>query len=594
MSKEQSDEKRLMKRKVLHLSMYSPLPQTSEAFEAFQWAEIEPWYRELVETTLAPDTLEPWLRQWSQLSALVDETNTWLEIATTRNTADETLSRRKKRFLDEIFTHVQHFDQQIKEQLLASGLEPEGFAVPLRKLRVDAELFRPENVPLLNEEKQLVEAYMSINGAQTVKWEGKEIPIVALYPQMQDPDRARREQAWRTFNERKLEDREALFEVWIKGLRVRQQIARNAGYDNYREYRWQELYRFDYMPDDCKALHEAVEQVIVPVASQLAEKRSKLLGVERLRPWDTSVDPQSSEAPRPIEDIDALLRQCAGTFNQIDPALGGYFDTMIKEQCFDLEERANKAPGGYSLALEVKQLPFIFGQVMTIQDVVRLIFHEAGHAFHTFESRGLPYIHQRKESMLPAEFTEVASISMEFIGSMHLLSSGLCSKEEARHIRLQQLESQGMEGTFLALPMIVRGDAFLHWVYENPEHALNPEAVGRKWVELGRRFEPDLDWSDLEAANGNTWQYIRHFFNTPFYYIDYAIAIIGALQVWRNYLRDPQGTIQQYRQALSKGATCSLPELYMAAGAKFAFDVTLLRDIVQLVTGKIEELEQEV
>lgn len=573
--------------------MFTPLPQTSEAFELLSWAEIMPWYRELAETTLAPDTLEPWLRQWSQLSALVDETSTRLEIDTTRNTADETVSRRRERFLDEIFTHVQHVDQQIKQQLFASGLEPEGFELPLRKLRVDAELFRPDNVPLLNEEKQLVEAYMSINGAQTVVWEGEEVPIVALYSEMQDPDRARRERAWRTFNKRKLQDREALFEVWKKGVQVRQQIARNAGYDNYREYRWQQLYRFDYTPDDCKAFHYAVEQVIVPVASRFAEKRRKMLGVERLRPWDTAVDPRASEAPRPIEDIDALLLKLADLFDQIDPVLGGYFDTMIKEQCFDVEERVNKAPGGYSLALEVKQLPFIFGQLTTIQDVVWLIFHEAGHAFHTFESRGLPYVHQRKESMLPMEFAEVASISMEFIGTMHLFSSGLCSQEEARHIWLQMLESQGMEGTLLALPMVIRGDAFLHWTYENPEQALDPEAVERKWVELGKRFEPDIDWSDLEAANGNKWQHVLHFFDGPFYYIDYAFAILGSLQVWRNYLRDPHGTIRQYRQALSKGATRSLPELYRATGATFAFDVPLLQDLVQLVTGKIEELEQE-
>ncbi|HZR43742.1 MAG TPA: M3 family oligoendopeptidase [Ktedonobacteraceae bacterium] len=577
-----------MKRKVLDVSMYSPLPQSSEAFEALQWIEIEPWYRELVETKLAPDTLELWLRQWSQLSALVDETNTWLEISTTRNTADETLSQRRKRFLDEIFTHVQNFDQQIKQQLLASSLEPEGFAVPLSKLRADAELFRPENVPLLNDEKQLGEEYMGINGAQMVLWEGKEIPIVSLFPQIQDPDRQRREQAWRTFHERKLEDRETLNELWIKGLQMRQQIAHNAGYDNYRAYRWQQLYRFDYTPDDCKALHDAVEQVIVPVASQLAEKRRKLLGVETLRPWDTDVDPRSNEAPRAIEDIDALLRQCADMFNQIDPVLGGYFDTMIKEQCFDLEERANKAPGGYNLMLEVKQLPFIFGHVMIIQDIVWLVFHEAGHAFHAFEARGLPY-HQRKESMLPMEFAEVASTSMEFIGSMNMLSSGLCSKEEARNICLQHLEE-----TLMSLPIIIRGDVFQHWVYENPEQALDPEAVGRKWAELGRRFQPHLDWNELEAANRNSWQYTLHFFEVPFYYIEYAFAMIGALQVWRNYLRDPQGTIQQYRQALALGATRPLPELYTAAGAKFTFDATVLQDIVQLVTDNIEKLEQEV
>src|SRR5579863_1268583 len=256
---------------------YSLLPESSETFEHLSWTEIELWYRELAETSLSSETLEPWLRQWSRLSALIDELNIWLEIATTRNTADETLSQRRQHFLDEIFTPAQNVDQQIKQQLLKSGLEPEGFAIPLRKLRVDAEIFRAENIPLLNEEKRLGEAYMTINGAQMAIWEGKEVPIFSLLSMIQDPDRERRERAWHIFHRRKLEDYAAINEVWVQNMQVRQQIARNAGYDNYREYRWQQLYRFDYTPDDCKTLHEAVEQVIVPVVSQLAEKRRKQL-----------------------------------------------------------------------------------------------------------------------------------------------------------------------------------------------------------------------------------------------------------------------------------------------------------------------------
>lgn len=566
--------------------MYSLLPQSSEAFEQLAWAEIEPWYQELAATTLSPDTLELWLKQWSQLSALVDETNTWLEISTTRNTADEALSQRRQRFLDEIFAHVQHFDQQIKEQLLASGLEPAGFALPLRKLKVDAQLFRQENVPLLNEEQKHIEAYRSINGAQMVQWEGKEIPIVLLSPLLSDPDRKLRERAWRTRNERKLKDRSAIDEVWIKNLQLRQNIAQNAGYTNYRDYRWQQLYRLDYTPDDCKAFHEAVEQVIVPVASQVAEKRRRRLGIETLRPWDTAVDPQASTAPRRIDDIAKLLQQIAHMFDQIDPTLGGYFHTMIKEQCFDLDDRANKAPGGYNLPLEVKRLPFIFGQVMTIQDAVSLVFHEAGHAFHVFEMYGLAY-HQRKESMLPMEFAEVASMSMEYIGNMHLVSSGLCAQEEASRLRLQHLED-----TFLDLPRMIHGDAFQHWIYEHPEQALDPQAVGQKWAELGRRFAPYIDWSGLEVENSNGWQYILHFFEVPFYFIEYAFAMIGALQVWRNYLRDPQQALQDYRHALSLGATRSLPDLYRAANASFASDTTILQDVTQLVTSNIEDLEK--
>lgn len=566
---------------------YSLLPQSSEAFAQLPWVEIESWYHELAATTLSPQTLEPWLRQWSQLSALIDETNIWLEIETTRNTADEAISQRRQHFLDEIFTPVQNFEQQIKQQLLESGLEPEGFALPLHKLQVDAKLFRAENIPLLNEEKRLDETYGNINGAQTVQWEGKEVSVFSLSPAIQDQNRELRERAWKAFHRRKLADQAALHEVWVHYLQTRQQIAHNAGYTNYREYRWQQLYRFDYTPDDCKALHETIERVIVPVASQLAEKRRQRLGVETLRPWDSLVSLQGSAALRPTTDTDALLCQCAGMFGQIDPTLGGYFDTMIQEHCFDLAERANKAPGGYNGVLEVRQLPFIFGRLMTIQDVVGLLLHEAGHAFHAFEMRGLPYIHQRKESMLPIEFGEVASTSMEYIGSLHLVSSGLCTEQEALSIRLQHLEE-----TVGTLPRLMRGDAFQHWVYENPEQALDPDAVSQKWAELGRRFEPDLDWSGLEAIERNNWQQILHFFQIPFYFIEYAFACIGALQIFRGYTKDPQNALQRYRHALSLGGTCSLPELYMAAGAKFAFDTATLQDIAQFVMGEIAELEK--
>ncbi|QBD76251.1 peptidase M3 [Ktedonosporobacter rubrisoli] len=568
--------------------MYSPLPQSSEEFEQLQWAEIEPWYRELTATALSAENLKEWLGQWSQLSALVDEANTWLEVLTTCNTADEAISQRRQRFLDEVFAPVQSYDQQLKQQLLASGLEPENFAVPLHNLRVDIDLFRAENVPLLNEEKKFNEEYMSITGGRTVVWEGKEVPLSALDPLLLDPDRARREQAWRTMADCRFEDRAALHEVWMKNLRLRQQIASNAGYDNYRAYRWQQLYRFDYTPDDCKQFHEAVEQVIVPVNVQLAEKRRQLLGLETLRPWDCQVDPRASQAPRTIDDIDALLRQCAEMFAQIDPALGNYFDTLIKEQCFDLDDRANKAPGGYNLVREVKHLPFIFGHLRTIMEVIYLVFHEAGHAFHGFESSHLPYMQQRRESMVPIEFAEVASTSMEYVGSVHLASSGLCSKDEARSLRLRHLES-----TLMDLATISRGDAFQHWVYENPEQAMDMEAVDKKWAELNRRFEPFVDWSGLEAAGSIGWQHILHFFEVPFYYIEYAFATIGALQVWRNYLRDPQDALAQYKHALSLGGTRSLPELYEAAGAKFAFDTATLQDIIHLVTEQRNSLEQE-
>ena len=570
--------------------MFTSLPQTSEAFERLSWVEIEPWYRELLESPLASETLQPWMVQWSDLSALVNETMMRLDIACTTNTADEERPRRKQRFMEEVSTPQQALDQQIKERLLASRLEPEGFALPLRNLRAEAALYREENLPLLNEDKALDDEYYQIGGAQMITWDGEEIPKTTVEHVLFHPDRTQRERAWRAIAEREAEDREKLDALWMKKIHVRQQIARNAGYENYRDYRWQQLLRFDYTPDDCKAFHRAVEQVIAPAASQLSEKRRKLLGVEKLRPWDMQVDPRASEAPRHISDVDGLLRQCIPVFQRIDPQLRSYFETMLQEQLFDLEERPNKADDGYNLPLEVRRRPFIFGHVNSITDVVPLIFHEMGHAFHVFETIPLPYIHQRKEEAIPLEFGEVASTSMEFIGAMHLHQAGLCTERESARLRIQHLEN-----TLTSfLPLIVMGDAFQHWVYDHPKQGMDPEQCRQKWAELSQRYQPAIDWSGLERECGSRWQGVLHYYCFPFYFIEYAFAALGALQIWDNYLHDQETAIRQYRFALSLGATRTMPELYEAAGARFAFDTGMLEYVVQLISRTVEELEAQV
>lgn len=569
--------------------MFTAPPKTSEEFAALSWAEIEPWYRELLEQPLTQETLSAWMAQWSDLSALVDETVWLLEIRCNQNTADEERAQRKQRFMAEVYEPLQKLEQQAKERLLASGLEPENFAIPLRNLRVEASLYREENLALFNEDRMLTDEYNQICGARTVTWEGEEVPVTSLYPVLQDPDRTRREQAWRTLAERQLVDREKLDAIWTRKMHLRQQIARNAGYDNYRDYRWQQLLRFDYTPDDCRALHEAVECVIVPANKHLAEKRCQQLGIERLLPWDRGVNPQASEAPRAVKDVDALLHQCTSVFQLVDPQLGSYFEMMLQDQCFDLGERPNKAPGGYSLPLEVKRRPFIFGQVNSITDIVPLIFHESGHAFHVFETIPLPYIHQRKEGAVPIEFAEVASTSMEFIGAMHLHEAGLCTEREAALLRIEHLKSR-LTNYF---PHIILGDAFQHWIYENPELASDPAQCHQKWGELIQRYCPDIDWSGLETVRNSSWQGTLHFFEVPFYLIEYAFAALGAFQVWHNYLRDPHKAIAQYREALALGAQRTVPELYAAAGAKFGGDDEVLQLVVHLVTSTIEQLEAQ-
>jgi oligoendopeptidase F len=332
--------------------MYSVLPSTSESLARLNWSEIEPWYRELIVAELSQNTLLSWLAQWSRLSELVEETLVKQEIACTQNTADQERADRKQHFLDEIYLHIQPLDQQVKQKLLTSGLEPNGFALPLRKLRTEAALFREQNVPLLNTEEGLKTEYLRFGGSQTVTWEGREVAITVLTPVLMEPDRARRERAWRTLEARKLADRETISAHWQKEMQVRQQIASNAGYETYRDYRWQQLFRFDYTPEDCQNFHRAVEQVIVPAASKIWAKRHQLLGVETIRPWDVKINPRQNTRPRYIADLGATLRQCATLFALIDPELGAYFDIMIREGLLDLEERPAKANRGYNLTME--------------------------------------------------------------------------------------------------------------------------------------------------------------------------------------------------------------------------------------------------
>jgi oligoendopeptidase F len=373
----------------------------------------------------------------------------------------------------------------------------------------------------------------------------------------------------------------------VKKMQLRQQIAHNTGFESFREYRWRQLLRFDYTPDDCKAFHAAVEETIVPAANTLREKHLRMLGLEQLRPWDMYVNPRASEPPRRISDVPALLQQCLPIFQLIDPQLKGYFETMLQENLLDLEERPAKAHGGYNLPLEVARRPFIFGHVNSIKDVVPLIFHELGHAFHVFETIPLRYIQQRSERAVPMEFAEVASTSMEYIGALYLHQAGLCTEREEVLIRIQHLES-----TLTSyLPSVICGDAFQHWVYEHPKEAQNPEKVDEKWAELARRYNPNVDWSGLEDVLKCGWQGTLHYFTDPFYYIEYAFAAVGALQIWRNYLQDPQTALQQYRHALSLGATPTLPELYRAAGANFNFSAEILEGLTQLLLRVINELE---
>jgi oligoendopeptidase F len=553
----------------------------------WSWPQIEPYYQDLAARMLTAPVVAQWLTDWSRLSECVEEMGTRLYVATTVNTADEEAERRFNAFLDEIVPAVEVAEQALKEKLLASGLEPEGFGVPLRNMRAEAALFREANVPLLIEEAKLSNEYDKITGARTVTWEGQEVTLYQLQPVYQDPDRARRERAWRLVAERQLADREAINALWQRFLRLRRQLAVNADYGgDYRAYRWQDMLRFDYSPADCARFHQAIEAVAVPAATRIYERRRQRIGVETLRPWDLDVDPLGRPPLRPFTDVAELQTKTAAIFHRVDPQLGAYFDIMMREGLLDLDNRKNKAPGGYCEFFAAARRPFIFMHAVGLHGNVQTLLHEGGHAFHDFEKSQLPY-HQQRE--VGYEFSEVASMAMELLTAPYLAAAdGFYTEVDAARARVEHLEE-----IILFWPYMAVVDAFQHWAYENPDAALDPANCDAQWAALWERFMPDVDWSGLEQEMMTGWQRKLHIHQAPFYYVEYGLAQLGAVQVWRSALRDQAGAIADYRRALALGGTVPVPQLFAAAGAKFAFDADTLRDAIGLMEETIATLDSQ-
>jgi oligoendopeptidase F len=565
--------------------MIESLPDTIDRLAAWTWTEIEPHYQALEAATLNAGAVDAWLSRWSRLSEHVSEMRERLYVATTVNTADTQATQRFNAFLDTIQPNADAAEQKLKEKLLASGLEPAGFAMPLRNIRTEAAIFRQENLPLQVEEDKMANEYDQIAGAQTVVWEGEELTVNRLARVYQEADRGKRERAWRLGMERWLKDRPAINALWRRFLTLRRRMAANAGFgDDYRAYRWQQLLRFDYAPTDCRTFHEAIAEVAVPAASRVYERRRRRLGVATLRPWDLDVDPFGLPPLRPFRTDDELKTKGSAIFHKVDAQFGAYFDIMRGEGLLDLENRKGKAPGGYCDEFAAAKRPFIFMNAVGMHDDVQTLLHEGGHSFHVFESSKLPYLRQQHVGM---EFAEVASMAMELLASPYLTGvGGFYSKQDAARARIEH-----MERVITFWPYMAVVDAFQHWVYENPDAALDPAQCDAEWGRQRRRFMPGVDWSDLEESDMTGWQRKLHIHQRPFYYIEYGLAQVGAAQVWANALRDQAGATAAYRHALALGGTVSLPDLYRAAGAEFAFDAGTLGAAVRLLESVIGELD---
>ncbi|HEX2916675.1 MAG TPA: M3 family oligoendopeptidase [Chloroflexia bacterium] len=569
--------------------MLSTLPETSDELKGWEWANIEPYYQKLEARELTRENVNDWLADWTRLHDLVNLHFSRAHVENTRYTADKEIENYYLHLVTEVGSSLRAAEQRLNQKLLDSGLTAPGMEIALKEMRAETEIFRAENLPLLAEETKLANEYNKISGAQVIEWEGEELTLARLKPLLQNPDRALREKAWRATMQRVLQDREALNQLWVKLLNLRQQIAENAGFDNYRDYRWKVLGRFDYTPEDCETFHAAIEKAVVPAAKRVLERRRKNLGVASVRPWDLDVEPLGRPALRPFESTAELEEKVGAIFNKVDPQLGEFYATMRRENILDLENRKNKAPGAYCTMIMAgnNKRPFVFGNSVGLASDVTTALHECGHAFHVFETANMPFYQQRQPG---SEFCEVASMSMELLGSPYLTKSegGFYTEAEAARARIEHLEHN-----ILFWPYMAVVDAFQQWAYTHPGEASDPANCDRQWGSLWDRFMPGEDWSGLEEEKVTGWHRKLHIYRFPFYYVDYGLAQLGAVQVWGRSLQNKQQAVADYRKALQLGSTVSLPELYAAAGAKFAFDATTLKEAVDLMERTIEQLSEQ-
>ena len=553
------------------------------------WSQIEPLFQNLVDHDVAtPDQLARFLAHYAELSAVLSEFGSRLRIDQACHTDDPDIEKRFLHFIENIAPKIKPYSFQLQKKFIESPALPaiqsdRAYAILIREWQADIDLFRNENIPLQTDITKKVSQYDKLIGAMQVDFQGKSYTLQQLARFLEENDRPTREQTWTLAADRRLEDRDKIDDIFTDLLNIRQQIASNAGLDDYRAYAWKSFNRFDYQPQDCHDFANAIESVVVPLVEKLDQQRLVDMALDTLRPWDTAVDTRSRDPlyPFPEDDVKTLVEKTTAIFRRIDPALAQDFATLTFGKNFDLDSRKGKRAGGFQAALAEAREPFIFMNAAGLQRDVETLLHEGGHAFHFIWS-------SHAHDLLffwgaPMEFCEVASMSMELFAADHFDVFYDNAQSVARAKR------KLYEGIVRVLPWIATIDQFQHWLYTHPDHTSQQRTDA--WLNVYHRFaSPVVDWTGHEQARAALWQKQLHLFHHPFYYIEYGIAQLGALQLWQNFRHDKSAALAGYRAALALGNTRSLPDLFQAAGIRFDFSTQTLRPLIDSLATELQTL----
>ncbi|MCQ2101258.1 MAG: M3 family oligoendopeptidase [Fibrobacter sp.] len=554
-----------------------------ENFNVDNSKEVEALFQQLLDENVASsaDALRAWIMKWSELGSVLQEVSCRRYVAMTVNTKDEEAAKAYESFVENVDPIANEFDDKLNKKLMAhpaKDLLKDEFGVWFKSVQLSLDLFSPENIPLETEEVKAVQAYQKITGGMSVEFDGKVQTMQQLGTYLERTDRDIREKAWRTTWERRMQDKDALDKSFDELFSIRNKIAKNAHCKDYIDFIYMAKRR-DYTPKHCKDFHESVEKLVLPLLKEIYKKRAAKMGLAKLRPWDLAVDPLNREPLKPYKTGDELIEKVDQIFESIHPQAGKWARQMQAQKLIDPDSRLGKAPGGYQIGFDESRLPFIFmNSAGTDRDIYTLL-HESGHSFHQFGLADQPILAYRD---VPSEFAEVASMSMELIGMSNLKPFyGDDTESMARSIEGE------LEDVIWLFPWVASIDSFQHELYSRPNHtAADREAI---WAGIMDRYDAGVDYTGLEKFRNNMWQKQLHLFECPFYYIEYGIAQLGALQVWANFKKDPQKAIDDLFKAESLGYSVTVPEMFKAANINFDFTAKTIEPLMKVVWDELSK-----
>ena len=571
----------------ISISIPTPSPRKllPEQLKITNWEVLYPYFEELKDRKINTlEDLKSWLLDRSELEAVLEEDAGWRYIKMTIDTSNKQLADSYAFFVSEISPKTAPYEDAYNKKFLQSSyvdlLEGQEFEIYQRGIKKAIELFREENISLFADIAKESQKYGSISGGQTVELDGQMVTMQQAAKELKGADRTRRKMVFELMIARRLKDVAALDTLFNSLLELRHKVAVNANFDNFRDFKFEAMGRFDYSIQDCFNFHDSIAEEIVPIVTEFQKEKKAQLGYSELKPYDLDIDPSGKPPLNPFKTGEELLDKSIKVFYQIDPYFGECLETMREMGHLDLVSKKGKSPGGYNYPLYEVGVPFIFmNAVGTQRDLITMI-HEGGHAVHSFLSRELKLTAFKS---LPSEVAELASMSMELI-SMDYWDVFYADETELKRAKKEQLET-----LLKILPWVAIVDKFQHWIYTNPNHT--QEQRIDQWNSINDSFSGGhIDWSGFEEAKSTSWHRQLHIFEVPFYYIEYGMAQLGAIAVWRNYKNNPQKAIEQYMAALKLGFTKSIPEIYAAAGIKFDFSREYVKELADFVKMELRKL----